>query len=278
MDVTPVAHRVGHALNWSGAAPDGRPKDGDTKWVTINGVRMRMLLAQPRKGVYQGVSFFVPSPELSIRAHNKLGKQQHGCKVTVPGKQLPEHFKFVHDGPLMLRLDGDDDPLVESGDHWTLYTTADMPASHFEAEYVQFMTSKCDSCPMMQAGAESQDLPDLDDDFSPADRLTNATVMALDNLVLCTDDPNVKLFARLFALHLRATDMDFPDVLSFGAIANMAAVALAKWTVRDPFLEAHACAAQDLLSQTLEDDTFARPAYKPYWVSCHCGTFCVQSA
>ncbi len=89
-------------------------------------------------------------------------------------------------------------------------------------------------------GAAPVDLQ-LDMDRSPADKLTCAVTMARDALSSEATEPNVQWFAKLYGLHLRATDMDFEDLLGFGPLASMAAAALEAWSVEDGFLIASAC-------------------------------------
>ncbi|GFR49224.1 hypothetical protein Agub_g11143 [Astrephomene gubernaculifera] len=138
-----------------------------------------------------------------------------------------------------------------------------MPAADFEAIFAELIANSSIPCEM-KAGAAPVDLQ-LDRDRNPADKLTCAAMMALDALSREATDPNVQWFATLYALHLRATDMDFEDLLGFGPLASMAAAALEAWTVEDGFLMASACEAQDRLAEVLEWK-LTRPAYQPPWV------------
>lgn len=265
MDATPptTLHRVQAELNWSRS--NGRPVDGDVISRMVDGQKVYKLRAQPR-GAHPalGVSFFVPSPNLSTPIHRYLGHQALGCRVTTPHTPLPSGMCLVNDGPLLLRLQGAEQ-LVECGEHWTLYAAEDMPTTRFEQGYSQLGTT-CVPCNMAgQAEPVCVCWEEVDMDELPGDKLTRACTMALDDLAAASSDPNVRWFCSLYALHLRATDLEFGSVLQFGAVANMAATALEAWTVHDPFLFADACAAQDLLAQALECQLSA-PTYKPYWV------------
>ena len=263
-------HRILKALNWSGAIK-GVPKDGDVKSKTdpLTGLKSYSLRAQPRAGNIHGVSFFAPSLELSVRVHNKLGMSNFGCMVTSPSVHLHPNLCFVNDIHLELKLDGDDQPATKCGEHWTLYTTADMSTEEFEAAYEKVMKS---SIPCnMAGGAESDNnisLQELgvDMDLMPGDRHSYVSVMALDELVASSQDGNVRLFASLFSMHIRATDMGFNDILKCAPITSMAATALDVWTARDPFIEVTAQEAFDMLAGVL-DFPLKGIAYKPFWVS-----------
>lgn len=260
-----AAHRVLHPLNWSHAP--GHPVDGDVKKTMVAGQKVYFLRSQPR-GLrpISGVSFFTPAAGLSGAAHGNLGSEAVGCAVTVPGTRLPPGLGIVHDGPLMLRLHGVDQPSVECGQHYTVYATADMAAADFEVLFQQLMSS-CVPC-TMQGQAEPATAFLVDDgDGWPGDPLVSACVMALDNLAATAENPNTRLFARVFALHLQAVDPGFEEVLRIGPLADMAAAALCSYTVRDPFLLTHVCDARDRLADTL-GYTLPGPAYEPHWVSC----------
>lgn len=266
MDAAPstALHRAQSQLNWSRST--GRPVDGDVISSTVDGQKVYSLRAQPRGArPALGVSFFTPSPNLSAPTHLYQAHEALGCRVTTPHTPLPGGMRLVNDGPLLLRLRGAEQP-VEFGEHWTLYAAEDMPTTRFEQGYDQLGTA-CAPCNMAgQAGPASVCWEDeVDMDELPGDKQTRACTMALDDLAAASSDPNVRWFGSLFALHLRATDPEFSSVLRFGALANMAAAALEAWTVRDPFLFADACAAQDQLAHALECQLSA-PTYKPFWV------------
>mmetsp|Transcript_34953 Transcript_34953/g.77726 ORF Transcript_34953/g.77726 Transcript_34953/m.77726 type:complete len:359 (-) Transcript_34953:566-1642(-) len=262
MQTTPSStlHRVLKRLDWSGSNP--LPTDGDVKKKTVNNQRVYFVRAQPRgQHPIRGVSFFEPAPGFLRAIHKHLGQHVVGCVVTVPGTPLPSFMRFVNDKELMLKLYGDDQEIT-CGQHWTLYTTTEMAASEFEAAFQQLVTS-CVPC-SIQGNAEAEPDLDVDMDDMPGDTLTRASVMALDHLAKHTEDPNVKLFAHLYALHMRATDMAFEEVLQFGPMASMVAAALVAWTVRDPFLLVDACRVRDHLAATLEMEV-AGPQYEPFW-------------
>lgn len=280
MDATPrmPLHRVMAPLNWSRAREPGAASkgvDGDVKsQKDKDGLKTYSLRAQPRAGMIVGVSFFDPSPQLSQlqQAHLYLNAPTFGCKITTPAVPLPSTLLFVNDIDLMLPLDGLDSPYINCGKHWTLYTTIDRLTTEFEAIYAKFM-AQFPSSDMPgsaalregEAAPDATDEPDVDVDSMPGDRCTNIAVMALDELVHNTDDPNTRLFANLFSLHLRATNMGFRDVVKCGPIANMVATALDTWTANDPFLLGPAKEAQDLLAKALDyQPSFG---YKPFWVS-----------
>lgn len=70
--------------------------------------------------------------------------------------------------------------------------------------------------------------------------------------------------SKAMAQHLCETDMDFDTLLKNPSLASMAAHALEAWTVRDGFLMAIACDAQDRLSTILPKRR--RPTYMPHWL------------
>ncbi|GAX84785.1 hypothetical protein CEUSTIGMA_g12207.t1 [Chlamydomonas eustigma] len=236
MDASPDVplHRVPKELNWSGALR-GVPKDGDVKSNTdpLTGLKSYSLRAQPRAGHICGVSFFAPSPELSERTHQYMGKSVFSC-----------------------------------GEHWVLYTTADMPMEEFHVYYTDLMKA---SIPCNIVGGATNATTFLEElgvdmDLMPGDRHSYISVMALDELVANTDNDNVRLFASLFSLHVRAMNMNFDDILKCGPIANMVSTALDVWTARDPYVVGPAQEAQHLLAGVLG----VQPkgiVYKPFWVS-----------
>jgi hypothetical protein len=218
MNISPNAplYRIHAPLNWSGD----------------------LLRAQPRAGITRGVSFFAPSHDIY------LGK----CDFISPSVTLPPNLRLVNDIHLKLPLEGnelDDLPTINCGEHWLLYTTIDMPVEEFEAAYSEVVK-------VAFFGFSDLERTDVDTDLMPGDRRSYVAVMALDELVADTKDENVRLFAKLFSLHIRATDMDFDDLLNCGPIANMVATALDGWTVRDPFIEDPAHEAQHRLADALE--------------------------
>lgn len=264
-------------LNWE--YKPGRPRDGDVKSNVdlATGVKTYTLYAQPRKRhkytgepIYNGVSFFEPYIQFFKQIHQQLtntgasahGHDNPGCAVLVPNVSLPDGMAFVNDGKLSLPLEGDD--RVECGEHYTLFATRAMPAAEFDALFAELISNNSIPC-KLEGGAAPVNLQ-LDMDRSPLDKLTCAAMMALDALSSEATDPNVQWFAKLYALHLRATDMDFEDLLGFGPLASMAAAALEAWSVQDGLLMASACEAQDRLAGLLECK-FTRPAYQPPWVS-----------
>lgn len=241
----------------------GAPRDGDVKSSVdaATGETVYTLRVQPHGGRWRGVSFFSPDPNLSPAIHQFLGGMSD-CSVLPANCTLPEGLGLVNDGLLELPLAGGDG--VVCGEHYTLFVTKEMPTADFEQLYSGLLQRSSAPC-QLQAAAEPAELK-LDMDCYPADKLTYAAAMALDKLSGTATAPNVRLFAKLYALHLRATDMDFEDVLKFGALASMAAAALEVWTVKDGFLMTDACDAQDQLSEAL-DCPFRVPAYTPPWVS-----------
>jgi len=247
-------NRVLIPLNWNNSV--GLPTHGDSIQRTVN--------AQPRgQQAARGVSFFEPAPGFMPAIHKYLlGQEVQGCIVTMPDTPLPPSMLFVNDKELELKLYAADSK-VTCGQHWTLSTTTDMPASEFEAGFRTLLES-CVPCDM-QGGAEAELDLDVDMDELPGDRLTRASVMALDNLAQHTGNLHVKLFAHLYALHMRANDMAFEEVLHFEPMASMVAAALGAWTVRDPFLLVDVCNVQERLSKHLETEV-AGPKYEPYWV------------
>eukprot|EP00798_Chlamydomonas_sp_ICE-L_P010529 gene10529-biopygen4938 len=184
--------------------------------------------------------------------------------ITVPNVDLPADLGFTQDFDLKLAI-GDDGAVVVCGRHWTLFTTVTQPMADFEAAYGSLQQTAMVSC-AAAAAAEPPPL-DIDDSCMPFDKLTYAVVVALEELVDNSCCPNTRVFAWLYAKHLRAADMAFTDLLQTPAIANMAATALDAWFVRHPMFRAQAHEAQDLLITVLDDYTPSRPRYEPYWKS-----------
>ncbi|GAX75267.1 hypothetical protein CEUSTIGMA_g2712.t1 [Chlamydomonas eustigma] len=274
MDASPDVplHRVLKELNWSGALR-GVPKDGDVKSNTdpLTGLKSYSLRAQPRAGHICGVSFFAPSSELSERTHQYMGKSVFGCGVTSSLVSLPPNLRFVNDIHLMLPLDGDNLQTISCGEHWVLYTTADMPVEEFHEYYTDLMKASI-PCNIV-GGAEPFNATNattfleelgVDMDLMPGDRHSYISVMALDELVANTDNDNVRLFASLFSLHVRAMNMNFDDILKCGPIANMVSTALDVWTARDPYVVGPAQEAQHLLAGVLGFQPKGI-VYKPFW-------------
>ncbi len=271
-DGATIVHRVLSPLNWVRSPGQGLDGDVRSEEDKTTGEKIYMLKAQPKPGkTPKGASFFAPRPDYNKAVHAYLGGGDYGCSVADPANiELPPSLHLSYDGPLMLPLNGRDDPRVECGDHWTLYTKSDMPATKFEAEY-QKVLSQMTSCIIVgSANGSFVDLiPDVDWDRMPSDKLTYAVAQALEELSTSSSHGNVRLFAGLFSHHLRATDIEFEGVLQFGAIASMAEAALDAWTVHDPFLYASACEAQKLLSNGSDEYVPAGPIYVPAWVRCH---------
>eukprot|EP00798_Chlamydomonas_sp_ICE-L_P020905 gene20905-biopygen29637 len=182
--------------------------------------------------------------------------------ITVPNVDLPVDLGFTQDFDLKLAI-GDDGDVVVCGRHWTLFTTVTQPMADFEAAYGILQQTAMVSC-AAAAAAEPPPL-DIDDSCMPFDKLTYAVVVALEELVDNSCCPNTRVFAWLYAKHLRAADMDFMDLLQTPAIANMASTALDAWFVRHPMFRAQAHEAQDLLITVLDDYRPSRPRYEPYW-------------
>ena len=255
------AHRVLQPLNWSHSA--GKPVDGDVNSTMVAGQKVYLLRSQPRgQRPISGVSLFVPAANFNA-AHIFLGSNAVGCALTVPGTPLPAGLGLKHDGQLMLRLYGVDHPSVECGQHYTVYATADMAATDFEVLFQELM-STCLPC-AIQGQAEPALAMDNDDGL-PGDPLVSACVMALDNLVGTTDNPNTRLFAKLYAQHLQAADPDLKEVLRIGPLADMVAAAISSCTVCDPLLLTHVCDARDRLAYEL-GYSLPAPSYEPHWVN-----------
>jgi hypothetical protein len=196
--------------------------------------------------------------------------------MILEGIQIPSGIKFVNDCELEVPVDrgGEDSCCAQYiGRHWSLYASADMNAEEFEVKLqdVEAQLGRIDKCheykdqEQYTLQTHTSDGEEIDRDYMPCDRLTYVSVMALDDLAEHGGDANVCKFADLFALHLRATNMDFEDVLKFRAAAYMVATALNVYTVRDPLAICNAYNAQDLLKVALDLDAPVRPKYKPYW-------------
>eukprot|EP00798_Chlamydomonas_sp_ICE-L_P003036 gene3036-biopygen20775 len=139
--------------------------------------------------------------------------------ITVPNVVLPADLGFTQDFDLKLAI-GDDGDVVVCGRHWTLFTTVTQPMADFEAAYGSLQQTTMVSC-AAAAAAEPPPL-DIDDSCMPFDKLTYAVVVALEELVDNSCCLNTRVFAWLYAKHLRAADMAFTDLLQTPAIANMA--------------------------------------------------------
>eukprot|EP00798_Chlamydomonas_sp_ICE-L_P002928 gene2928-biopygen14861 len=183
--------------------------------------------------------------------------------ITVPNVDLPVDLGFTQDFDLKLAI-GDDGDVVVCGRHWTLFTTVTQPMADFEAAYGILQQTAMVSC-AAAAAAEPPPL-DIDDSCMPFDKLTYAVVVALEELLDNSCCPNTRVFAWLYAKHMRAADMDFMDLLQTPAIADMASTALDAWFVQHPMFRAQAHEAQDLLITVLDDYTPSRPWYEPYWL------------
>lgn len=109
----------------------------------------------------------------------------------------------------------------------------------------------------------------IDWDYMPGDRMTMASVLALDYLAEqgSSDDPSARMFSTLYALHLRAEDMAFSTLLKSESepIAAMVAVALDAWTVRDPMLVTDVMKAREMLKEALGYE-FKPLKYVPFWM------------
>jgi hypothetical protein len=253
-----MLHRVNKPLNWM-----LRPKDGELRKdkLTLRGQASRCI----REGVsIPGASFFQPSSESAASVHQYLGFNVHGCCLLQPDVELPSNLKLVPDIRLVLPLYSPEE-LIDCGQHWSLYAEEDMLISDFETAYNQLLAAHSLPCTMR---AEAEPL-DIDDERTPGDKLTQVCVAAMDDLGVVAQDPNNKLFSQLFALHLRAQDMAFSEILQLPPIAHMAAVALEGWKVHDPLMHAYALQAQNMLAEML-GYVPTRPKYKPYWVSPTC--------
>eukprot|EP00798_Chlamydomonas_sp_ICE-L_P026334 gene26334-biopygen11283 len=212
-----------------------------------------------------GVSFFEPDPTLFDAVHKEMrgiAGDEAMFSITVPNVDLPVDLGFTQDFDLKLAI-GDDGDVVVCGRHWTLFTTVTQSMADFESAYGILQQTAMVSC-AAAAAAEPPPL-DIDDSCMPFDKLTYAVVVALEELVDNSCCPNTRVFAWLYAKHLRAADMDFMDLLQTSAIANMASTALDAWFVQHPMFRAQAHEAQDLLITVLDDYTPSRPRYEPYW-------------
>jgi hypothetical protein len=253
-NITPL-HRVLRPLNFKHV--HGRGRDGEV----IHRNKIPYLRAQPYKNKYRGVSFFVPHPDLAPQVHTFLNVASFSCKVTLPAVSLPDNIVFVKTGPHYLRLldDHGESKEVNCGDHWALCPSKEMTVECFEGAYNIFINEKV-TCTMGDGSFE------LDEDILPGDDISRVAVMALEELSDGTDDPNDKLFSRLFSYHIRAVDMDFDELLKQTHIADMVACALEVFIARDPEIYTHACKAQDLLADVVTYEQ-KRTTYKPFWVS-----------
>lgn len=256
-------HRIRKPLNWS------RSK-GATDGLVRSRVDNGVLPPQPGQRA-RGVSFLALTPEGWGIIHQHLGKQLHGCAVTVPNTQLPQldawQLLLVDDGPLKAPIPGEAaEQTITVGNHYTLYGNLEMPATVFEQLYEQLM-STCLSYGE-EAGAGPASLTELDEDRMPTDKLSYVAVTAMEAWAATTDNLNTARLATVFAWHIRATSMPFPKLLEAPYLANMVAAALDRYTARDYLVYADAREAQSQLAATLEDYDPIETNFVPHWVSC----------
>jgi hypothetical protein len=140
-----------------------------------------------------------------------------------------------------------------------------MSAAEFEHKYEQLMAT-CSSCDVDDQAA-SAGLLELDDDRMPADGLSYSAVMALEDLAANSEDPNVVMFASLYALHVRAIGMNCSELCQVPYLARMVASALDTWTCYEYLMYVDALRAQTMLAATLENYVPIKTKFRPYWVS-----------
>jgi hypothetical protein len=223
--------------------------------MDLNVTKVYRLRAQPRgsDGVYQGVSFFV--------------------LFTDPLSSHPPHASPIPSGlfvPLEVPVTMDDETvMVTCGQLWVLNATDPVSASASASALEEVLSSRIQPCeppdgPLSFVGPYA-----VDREYMPGNKLTYVAVMALDALAVSSPDADIRFFADRFSLHLRATDMEFSNVLSFGAMTHVIAEALSAWTARDPYLAISGYKAHALLKDVLDDSdaTCRPPSYDPYWAS-----------
>jgi hypothetical protein len=210
-------------------------------------------------GLYQGVSFFLPTCD--------LGSEMHGCGLSMP---LMHNMQLVNDHSFTLRLSGPEKPRKLIGQHYTLFAATDMPVSDFEQHYDQLMQT-FHMCNVAKPGGGEASLSSLlDPHVMPADRRSAASVMALEALAERSSG-NTALFAALFALDMRSCDTDFDEVLEgCGNRAALVAAALNQYVVRDPLLREEVWDAQEALAACLPGYKPKWCKYTPYWASVAC--------
>ncbi|EFJ49417.1 hypothetical protein VOLCADRAFT_89825 [Volvox carteri f. nagariensis] len=254
MPDTPL-HRVLKPLNFKRAK--GQAVDGRSQRSTAAADGIHILRPQSGKpGKSPGVSFFHFFPEMSEAAHAYLGAEVYKCGITAPKTSLPSHFRIVCDGPKSLPLvaENGETEIVEVGVHWSLFTTEKMEVTEFEAKFAELQTT-FQPCNTFEGGAGLRQF-NVDLDYLPTDRLSCAVVTALDEMADMTSQPNTRMFARVYAGHIRATDMEFKDVLEDLPMAWMAAQALEAFATDDPMMYADAFEVQTQLGHLFNEDDF----------------------
>lgn len=264
-----LAHRVKRPLKWIPSRGQSGP-DGEV--VCVQGEPFSLVgqsIYLDTNTQVRGVSFFVPqSHEHCNISHAMLKKPLFGCTIIPTNVQLPSNFRFCFDRPLNFRMkDGVDDrgrdiyKKVLGGQHWTMFAAEDCLITDFERDFQELISSSGQLCDPVRGGGYL-----VDNDFIPSDRLTHISVMALDDLVSNEDtNDNTRMFASLYAMHLRAENLSFEEVLKFTPAASMIAVALDVWVVRDPYLTDDTMEAMEILS-TIFDFVEPKLNYEPFWV------------
>ncbi|GFR45195.1 hypothetical protein Agub_g6586 [Astrephomene gubernaculifera] len=257
MGLTPDTelHRALCPLNWTRGP--SQPVDGPITRKNVDGCQVLYVRAgsgQPKTS--PGISFFDFYSNASKQVHAYLGVDKHTCGTTTPKTSIPDGLRFVCDGPTALPVISEDGETrkIEVGVLWSLYAAEEMEAAEFEKKYAELCPTFA-TCELPKGGAEQQPF-EVDLDYLPGDRLTRVAVLALDELGDKTNNPNTRMFARIYAGHMRAVDMDFGDMLQHLPMAWMAAQALEDFGTSHPMLFADAYNAQCELSELFNDEDF----------------------
>jgi hypothetical protein len=220
----------------------------------------------------RGVSFFLPDSEMTAAIANDRGGSS-GFQVVAErpvGIGMPKGLELVRDADLMAEVSdaasGGWEGVVPCGQHWSLVASEEgMTDRAFELAVSQFMDTFCvHQNPNPEAKAKMKKVY-RSDSGGPADRLTLAAVMALESLARDeAADPNTRLFADLYALHILACDPEFADVVRSAPISLAVADALERWKVVDPWTFMDVSMAHDMLA--VAGYPFKLPDYDPLWL------------
>ena len=250
-----IAHRILEPLNFNRSMYSR--VDGDVRFKSMNGERVAFVLP-PKEGKHpRGVSFLIPTHELSAQVHKFRGSDVFGCGTIASDATPPAGLLFKHDTELKLSInieEGSDEP-VACGQHMTLYPEREMLASEFAALYDEFKT-RFTPCPPLEASATASELG-INEDNVPSDPLCYVAALALEQMAEHTKSPGTRLFSKLFALHICAVNLEFNDIISSGgALPALVADALDSFVAYHPLLFEDACDAQRLLAAASVTDAW----------------------
>jgi hypothetical protein len=234
------------------------------------------LISEAPANRSRGVSFFLPDSEMTAAiANDRVGSSGFRVVAERPvGIGMPKGLELVRDADLMAEVSdaasGSWEGVVPCGQHWSLVASEEGMTEQARGLAIsQFMDTFCVQQATAKTSAEAKMKKVYrSDSGGPADRLTLAAVMALESLARDeAADPNTRLFADLYALHLITTDPEFADVVRSAPISLAVADALERWKVVDPWTFMDVSMAHDMLAPA--GYPFKLPDYDPFWKSIH---------